>query len=153
MKTRFSQAVFWPMLFGLSNGFVRNLQSWRVGDSVLYPIDNNPTPGIVQEDRGRGWYSVLLSDTNATIKCRGRQLVATTNSTIGDPTSPINDGSGECKSTLIDTGYHEIHDLDAALREAWSGDKGLGSDSRLEQIAHHASYEKWVGTCFLARIT
>ena len=143
MKTRFSPVVLWPMVFSLSNGFVRNIP-WQAGDSVVCPIDNNPTPGIVKEDRGRGWYSILLSDSNTTIKCRGTQLVAASNSAKEESTSiPI---SIPDATKSVDMGNHEIHDLDSALREATNTNNGFAHEHQLDQVAHHASYDKWVGT-------
>jgi len=63
-----------------SEKYRRNLSSvkstsfWNAGDAVMISQGEHETAGIIQEDRGRGWYSVLLSEDNTTIKCRSSQM-------------------------------------------------------------------------------
>ena len=50
------------------------LGPWNLGDSVTLLQDGEYKSGIIQESRGRGWFTFHDSETNTSIKCRSSQL-------------------------------------------------------------------------------
>lgn len=128
------------------------MAKWNVGDPVSVFIEEDFVDGIIREMRGGGWYTIYLETSNTTMKCRGTQLrqaattvpPATTVETFtapyrGRPTVQADLGTPPEFSAPPPT----IHDLDAAIL---SIDEVTGREDRilLEQVAHHASFDKWV---------
>jgi DNA repair exonuclease SbcCD nuclease subunit len=128
------------------------MAKWNLGDSASVWIEEDFKDCVIQEARGGGWYTIELKGSDTTMKCRGTQLrqsattappAATvqtfTASTRGRPTIDVEMGMQPEFPPPPPT----IHDLDAAIlsMEEVSNprDRAL-----LEQVAHHASFEKWV---------
>lgn len=134
------------------------LAKWNVGDHVSVRVNDDFHNAVVEETRGGGWYTVTLTDEKVSseedrqLKCRGTQLrqlatradAVTTVQTFAAPnrTRPV---------IFVDEGYPPefapppptIHDLDAALSDL-SNVTNPQDRELLEQVAHHASFDRWV---------
>jgi DNA repair exonuclease SbcCD nuclease subunit len=127
---------------------------WEVGDSAMMCTNENDelTQGFITELRGRGWYTIQLLETKETIKCRSTQLRRLSTSTATKTTTTAT-SSPIIPSFKVDPGLKleyappppTIYDFDAAIL-ARTDDASINplELALMEQVAHHASFQKWV---------
>ena len=126
---------------------------WSSGDPVLVRVNDELVEGFVKEARGRGWFDVQLIESNSTMKCRANQLLdcvstvplagtVETSFTAQNRTRPnIRADSGNAPNYVSPP--PTIYDLDAALTEIEEV-SDLRDRELLEQVKHHATFNKWV---------
>jgi DNA repair exonuclease SbcCD nuclease subunit len=149
------------------------MAKWNVGDSVSVRMEDDFLDGIIQETRGGGWYSVqLLQDDSKTattsttstststttmammMKCRGTQLRQAASTTTTVPVSSLSfSPPNRARPTVhvddpgVEPEYPPppptIHDLDAAVLDLQNISNPRDREL-LEQVQHHASFDKWV---------
>jgi DNA repair exonuclease SbcCD nuclease subunit len=137
------------------HGAALHMAKWRVGESVTVRVDDDFLEGTIQEARGGGWYNIQLSDeSQAIFKCRGTQLRQSATTATPEVTVQMFTAPNKTRPVIVaDFGVEPeyspppptIHDLDAAIAESSLDTVSNKRDRELlKQVAHHASYEKWV---------
>ena len=96
---------------------------WNIGDAASLLCEGTYKRGIIQEARGRGWYTLHLAETNATIKCRSSQLRR--EEATHDHVEP-----SIC-----------LNDLDDLLVENISRKK---KSEYIQQLAYFSTFREWV---------
>lgn len=101
---------------------------WTVGDAVMLLQGEHETAGIIQEDRGRGWYSVLF-EGNSTIKCRSSQMKRAE--------VPPDISNHEFNSSV------HIDNLDELVGQKGPTSENIDCELTL-QLNHFSTYRQWV---------
>lgn len=145
---------------------------WSVGDAVVTTTTTAPSsipePGEVVAVRGAGWYSVKLSNTQQIVKVRSSQLQLVAEETIEK--SIINKNTNDVSNHNSNVGNNNalyrvgptleadpgrppqfppppptIHDLDALVKHTtFDSSSSPVEEDFLQQVAHHAQYDRWV---------